>query len=315
MLIKRNKEQKWCKQKDINFNKQVHDVLSGNENSLIVKNSRRSSQNKKRSPMQTDDDLQEEHNIIDKLKIDPSNDITDLNKNDFSESINDATQKINSSTNKLIQRKNIECYSGEYNQNVNVKTISNEFLTLSKMDTWQQLDEFNTLINIDQTIRQETDELRRSDHFQSHLPNQYQVKSLDDKLGNTRPYCKSHLNYDVDEGNLCGLHKPNPVPKEVISDYHPESKKGITVHSLMSIIGLFESISEGEVPGLLICEACSKPAYLAERFETGINVFHLTCFKCDICGCTLHRGTWNKRDSNFYCNPCHRKLTLQTFRH
>ncbi|VDD82485.1 unnamed protein product [Mesocestoides corti] len=62
------------------------------------------------------------------------------------------------------------------------------------------------------------------------------------------------------------------------------------------------------------CRSCDRRAYRAESIEALGQVFHNSCFRCSGCSTVLHRGNWNHKEGNFYCNPCHRKLTMQTFR-
>ncbi|KAL5109411.1 Cysteine and glycine-rich protein 1 [Taenia crassiceps] len=63
------------------------------------------------------------------------------------------------------------------------------------------------------------------------------------------------------------------------------------------------------------CQSCERKAYRAESVEALGQVFHSSCFRCAKCSRVLQRSNWNHKEGKFYCNPCHRKLTLLTFRH
>ncbi|MTV28906.1 hypothetical protein FTX61_26570, partial [Nitriliruptoraceae bacterium ZYF776] len=63
------------------------------------------------------------------------------------------------------------------------------------------------------------------------------------------------------------------------------------------------------------CQSCERKAYRAESVEALGQVFHSSCFRCANCARVLQRSNWNHKEGKFYCNPCHRKLTLLTFRH
>ncbi|VDO03715.1 unnamed protein product [Rodentolepis nana] len=62
------------------------------------------------------------------------------------------------------------------------------------------------------------------------------------------------------------------------------------------------------------CHSCDRRAYRAESVEALGQVFHNSCFRCANCSRVLQRSDWYHRDNKFYCNPCNRKLSLQTFR-
>ncbi|KAA0197460.1 Xin actin-binding repeat-containing protein 2 [Fasciolopsis buskii] len=80
-------------------------------------------------------------------------------------------------------------------------------------------------------------------------------------------------------------------------------------------VTLFESVSMGRTTSSLACTVCLKPAYPAERLEADGKVFHVACFRCANCSTLLQRAAWNFRGQNYYCNPCHRRMALQTLRH
>lgn len=63
------------------------------------------------------------------------------------------------------------------------------------------------------------------------------------------------------------------------------------------------------------CRSCERKAYTAERIVAKGQVFHNACFRCATCSTLLTRGNWNHDNDKFYCNPCHRKFSLQTLRH
>lgn len=67
-------------------------------------------------------------------------------------------------------------------------------------------------------------------------------------------------------------------------------------------------------PGGAACRSCEREAYRVESIEALGQVFHSSCFRCAGCMTLLQRGNWYHREGKFYCNPCHRKLSLQTFR-
>ncbi|EUB55442.1 Cysteine and glycine-rich protein 1 [Echinococcus granulosus] len=63
------------------------------------------------------------------------------------------------------------------------------------------------------------------------------------------------------------------------------------------------------------CQSCERKAYRAESVEALGQVFHSSCFRCAKCSRVLQRSNWNHKEGKFYCNPCHRRLSLLTFRH
>ncbi|VDM02783.1 unnamed protein product [Schistocephalus solidus] len=63
------------------------------------------------------------------------------------------------------------------------------------------------------------------------------------------------------------------------------------------------------------CRSCERQAYTAESIEALGQIFHSSCFKCARCSTLLQRGSWNHANNKFYCNPCHRRVSLQTLRH
>ncbi|VDK75095.1 unnamed protein product [Dibothriocephalus latus] len=63
------------------------------------------------------------------------------------------------------------------------------------------------------------------------------------------------------------------------------------------------------------CRSCERQAYTAESIEALGQIFHSSCFKCARCSALLQRGSWNHANNKFYCNPCHRRVSLQTLRH
>lgn len=78
---------------------------------------------------------------------------------------------------------------------------------------------------------------------------------------------------------------------------------------------MFKAASTGQLAGAVSCAVCKQLAYPAERFEADGQVVHMTCFRCHRCSTMLQRAAWNLRESQYYCNPCHRRIALQTLRH
>ncbi|KAF5404684.1 Xin actin-binding repeat-containing protein 2 [Paragonimus heterotremus] len=67
--------------------------------------------------------------------------------------------------------------------------------------------------------------------------------------------------------------------------------------------------------GGIRCNICGQAAYPVERLEADGQVFHVACFRCHHCSTMLQRGGWNQHGTNYFCNPCHRRIALQTLRH
>ncbi|CAH8482092.1 unnamed protein product [Heterobilharzia americana] len=195
----------------------------------------------------------------------------------------------------------------------------------------EKLEETLSFSHINQEIKQNSkkihlsvdNEVSHSDGFASHLPNnkdihccEYQEQATCESW-RTDPCTESQTKSYLDEQRFSKLHKPSPIleQKDILSDYHPEPQTDATIPPPQATASLFQSASGGQLTGLLTCKACSQPAYLAERFEADGTVYHTSCFKCYSCLCMLQRGTWNQRGSKYYCNPCHRRIALQTLRH
>ncbi|KAF8570819.1 hypothetical protein P879_04902 [Paragonimus westermani] len=67
--------------------------------------------------------------------------------------------------------------------------------------------------------------------------------------------------------------------------------------------------------GGIRCNTCGQAAYPVERLEVDGQVFHVVCFRCHHCSTMLQRGGWNQHGTRYFCNPCHRRIALQTLRH
>ncbi|KAA3676520.1 uncharacterized protein DEA37_0002632 [Paragonimus westermani] len=67
--------------------------------------------------------------------------------------------------------------------------------------------------------------------------------------------------------------------------------------------------------GGIRCNICGQAAYPVERLEVDGQVFHVVCFRCHHCSTMLQRGGWNQHGTRYFCNPCHRRIALQTLRH
>ncbi|KAF7258775.1 hypothetical protein EG68_03706 [Paragonimus skrjabini miyazakii] len=67
--------------------------------------------------------------------------------------------------------------------------------------------------------------------------------------------------------------------------------------------------------GGIRCNICGQAAYPVERLEADGQVFHVACFRCHHCSTMLQRGGWNQHGTHYFCNPCHRRIALQTLRH
>ncbi|VDM33631.1 unnamed protein product [Hydatigera taeniaeformis] len=92
--------------------------------------------------------------------------------------------------------------------------------------------------------------------------------------------------------------RPNPTTKSSTS-----TMSGTAPNSIRTRVGGSD------------CRSCERKAYRAESVEALGQVFHTSCFRCAKCSRVLQRSNWNHKEGKFYCNPCHRKLTLLTFRH
>ncbi|VDP79400.1 unnamed protein product [Echinostoma caproni] len=109
--------------------------------------------------------------------------------------------------------------------------------------------------------------------------------------------------------------RPDYEQSTIVSGQKCKTKTDDALPSPQFAVSLFESASAGRVISGLSCTACSKPAYPAERLEADGKLFHVACFRCANCSTLLQRGAWNFRGKNYYCNPCHRRIALQTLRH
>ncbi|OON14715.1 LIM domain protein [Opisthorchis viverrini] len=90
-----------------------------------------------------------------------------------------------------------------------------------------------------------------------------------------------------------------------------------TIPTPQAAVSLFESAAYNghQTFGAFLCNVCGQTAYPAERCEADGQVFHVACFRCHQCSTMLQRGAWNQRGSHYFCNPCHRRIALQTLRH
>ncbi|VEL37621.1 unnamed protein product [Protopolystoma xenopodis] len=88
------------------------------------------------------------------------------------------------------------------------------------------------------------------------------------------------------------------------------------LEDFQAALNRFQSVARGaEVTQRMAkCRACNHIAYSAEREVAAGLVFHAGCLRCHSCSTLLQRGAWNYRENYFYCNPCHRRLALQTLR-
>ncbi|CAL8079068.1 unnamed protein product [Calicophoron daubneyi] len=113
---------------------------------------------------------------------------------------------------------------------------------------------------------------------------------------------------------ILNLH-PGAEQKDVLSGQKPCSETEARVPPPQVTVNLFESASAGRTTGALLCGGCSRPAYPVERLEADGQVFHISCFRCHNCSTLLQRGAWNQHGAHYFCNPCHRRIALQTLRH
>ncbi|TGZ66376.1 hypothetical protein CRM22_005366 [Opisthorchis felineus] len=90
-----------------------------------------------------------------------------------------------------------------------------------------------------------------------------------------------------------------------------------TIPTPQAAVSLFESAAYNghQTFGAFLCNVCGQTAYPAERCEADGQVFHVACFRCHQCSTMLQRGAWNQRGMHYFCNPCHRRIALQTLRH
>ncbi|KAL5964593.1 Cysteine and glycine-rich protein 1 [Taenia solium] len=109
---------------------------------------------------------------------------------------------------------------------------------------------------------------------------------------------------------------PATTPETPITAKPPIASrpKPATKSSTSTISGTTPSSLRTRVGGS-DCQSCERKAYRAESVEALGQVFHSSCFRCAKCSRVLQRSNWNHKEGKFYCNPCHRKLTLLTFRH
>ncbi|CAH8832406.1 unnamed protein product [Trichobilharzia szidati] len=290
------------------------------------------------------EDLQKVDNIADKVEMN-LDEITEPNSIDFSEFPNEEQETEKSIH--VIEKDDSNQFD-KYNHKKIVTPVSEEFLTISETEDKQPSNHTNEdepnrsedknetenilpFIDTDQEVKHNleknplavNDEITHSEDLRSHPSNQQDVNSSEygdhttSESWKTNPYSESQSKNYLDKRKLSKLHKPSPVleQRDIISDYYPEPETEVTVPPPQVTASLFESASVGQMTGPLTCRTCGQPAYPAERFETDGVVFHIACFKCHNCACMLQRGTWNQRGSNYYCNPCHRRIALQTLRH
>lgn len=116
------------------------------------------------------------------------------------------------------------------------------------------------------------------------------------------------------------------VPNDTSS--YQTTSEAVGMNSLVPERGGTHSTADERIPSIITkvprvrhplrgvpCTGCGNIAYPAERLEADGQVFHVTCFRCQQCGTLLQRGGWNQRGTQHYCNPCHRRIALQTLRH
>lgn len=209
-------------------------------------------------------------------------------------------------------------------------TISDDFLSLSESESKKE----SQLLSVerDQTAKNESlpcADLDRENNTLLHIPlAKYMEVPLIEKDGTRRCSVKPSRSDVVGrkwesggEGNVVPVSQHSTTQTQSEDHNAPEHAKRDAVESGERIItpqaavSLFESACVGQTLGVLFCGACGQPAYPAERCEADGQVFHGACFRCNQCGTMLQRGAWNQRGASYYCNPCHRRIALQTLRH